>query len=164
MSAAFGAGDYARLRIAAEASPRRRAHLELHAQGADDPLQRFLIGMLAGSYVRAHRHVQAHKLELTVGLLGACDLLFFDERGLVRERHPLRADDRGASLVQIPPNTWHSLTVPEGYAVLLEVKQGPYDPASDKDFAAWAPLEGEPAAVRCAEWLRTARPGERWIG
>ena len=164
MKTTLGSADLDALRAAAEASPRRRAHLELHAAGAADPLQRFLVGILRDSYVRAHRHVEAHKLEVTACLAGGCDLLFFDDEGHVRERHALRADGSGAVLVQIPPNTWHSLAVQDGFAALLEVKQGPYEAARDKDFAEWAPREGEPAAQRCAAWLRDAAVGERWSG
>lgn len=164
MKSTLGPEDFEALRVAAAASPRKRAHLELHAGGADDPLQRFLVGILPGSYVRAHRHVEAHKLEVTACLAGACDVLFFDTRGAVVERHALRADGTGLSLLQIPPGTWHSLSVPEGFAVLLEVKQGPYNAATDKDFAAWAPREGEPGAANCSSWLRSAGVGERWSG
>ena len=164
MKQTLGPEDFQSLQIAAAASPRKRAHLELHERGAEDPLQRFLVGILPGSYVRAHRHVEPHKLEITACLAGGCDVLFFDARGALTERHALRADGRGLSLLQIPPKTWHSLSVPEGFAVLLEVKQGPYDAAADKDFAAWAPREGEPGAVNCSAWLRNAVVGERWSG
>lgn len=164
MKHSLGPKDFEALRLAAAASPRKRAHLELHAGGADDLLQRFLVGLLPGSYVRAHRHVQAHKLELTVCLSGGCDVLFFDARGAVTERHALRSDGSGLALLQIPPGTWHSLSATEEFAVLLEVKQGPYDPANDKDFAAWAPREGEPGASHCAAWLRSAATGARWSG
>jgi hypothetical protein len=38
-------------------------------------------------------------------------------------------------------------------AVIFELKQGPYQPASDKDFLAGFPLEGSPeAAVQEAQW------------
>jgi hypothetical protein len=30
--------------------------------------------------------------------------------------------------------------------LIFEVKQGPYDPKTDKDFAAWSPLEDAPEA------------------
>lgn len=162
MRLALGPAELAALRVAAEASPRRRAHLELHAGGADDALQRFLVGMLPGSYVRAHRHVQAHKLELTACLAGAFDLLLFDDQGALRERQRLATDGAGLSLVQIPPNTWHSLIVREGFAVLLEVKLGPYELASDKDFADWAPPEGSAEVADCLRWLHAAAAGQRY--
>ncbi|WP_158608489.1 WbuC family cupin fold metalloprotein [Stagnimonas aquatica] len=163
MTRRLGPAELAALRAAAEASPRRRAHLELHAGGADDALQRFLVGMLPGSYVRAHRHVQAHKLELTACLAGAFELLLFDDRGALLERQGLAVDGNGLCLVQIPPNTWHSLIVREGFAVLLEVKLGPYEAASDKDFAPWAPVEGSAEADHCLRWLHGAVAGQRYL-
>lgn len=163
MKLAVGAAELATLRAAAESSPRRRAHLELHAGGAADPLQRFLVGMLPASYVRPHRHVQAHKLELTACLAGAFELLLFDDQGALRERQVLGAEGAGLSLVQIPPNTWHSLIVREGFAVLLEVKQGPYEAASDKDFTPWAPVEGSAEAGHCLRWLHAAAVGQRYL-
>lgn len=163
MKLALEAADLAALRRAAEASPRQRAHLELHAGGASDPLQRFLVGMLPGSYVRAHRHRQAHKLELTACLAGAFEILYFEDDGRLRERRTLGGAE-GALLVQIPPDTWHSLIVRDGFAVLLEVKQGPYEAASDKDFAAWAPAEGSAEADDCLRWLHSAAPQQLYRG
>lgn len=163
MKLAVGLAELAALRTAAETSPRQRAHLELHAGGADDPLQRFLVGMLPGSYVRAHRHVQAHKLELTACLAGYFELLLFDDEGALRERQTLGAEGAGLSLVQIPPNTWHTLIVREAFAVLLEVKLGPYEAASDKDFAPWAPVEGSAEADHCLRWLHAAAVGQRYL-
>jgi len=37
------------------------------------------------------------------------------------------------------------------HAVCYEVKPGPYDAATDKEFAPWAPREGDPGAL---EYLR----------
>jgi hypothetical protein len=45
--------------------------------------------------------------------------------------------------------------------VLFEVKPGPYEPLNDKDFATWAPAEGDPAAAAFVDWYRRAMPGER---
>jgi len=41
---------------------------------------------------------------------------------------------------------WHSVAVLSPHAVCYEVKPGPYSQATDKDFAPWAPHEGDPAA------------------
>lgn len=48
--------------------------------------------------------------------------------------------------------------------VLFELKEGPYRPLGDKDFAAWAPAEGTVEAAALEDWLRTAAAGERWPG
>jgi len=47
-------------------------------------------------------------------------------------------------------------------SVFLEVKQGPYDPATAVEFAPWAPPEGDPAVAQYQQWLRAARVGERY--
>ena len=48
--------------------------------------------------------------------------------------------------VDLPPGVWHTLAVLTPHAVVVEVKPGFYDPATDKQFAPWAPREGEPGA------------------
>ncbi|MCL5960680.1 MAG: cupin fold metalloprotein, WbuC family, partial [Chloroflexi bacterium] len=58
--------------------------------------------------------------------------------------------EQGSSItgIDIGPNTWHTLVAYEDSA-LYEVKGQPsqgYDPASDKEFAHWAPEEGCAAA------------------
>jgi hypothetical protein len=42
----------------------------------------------------------------------------------------------------------------------LEVKEGPYDPATVVEFAAWAPAEGDASVPEFMQWLRTAQPGD----
>jgi hypothetical protein len=39
------------------------------------------------------------------------------------------------------------------HVVCYEVKPGPYSAASDKDFAPWAPREGDPTAKAYLEML-----------
>jgi len=46
--------------------------------------------------------------------------------------------------IDLVPGVWHTLAAVSEYAVIYEVKPGPWDPATDKEFAAWAPREGEP--------------------
>jgi cupin fold WbuC family metalloprotein len=43
---------------------------------------------------------------------------------------------------EIPVRTWHTLIVLEDGSVVYEVKDGPYSPVDDKNFAPWAPEEG----------------------
>ena len=44
------------------------------------------------------------------------------------------------------------------------MKPGPYEPQLDKEFAEWAPLEGDPAAALFLSWLENAVSGEVWSG
>jgi cupin fold WbuC family metalloprotein len=61
---------------------------------------------------------------------------------------------------ETPQGTWHTVVPgPDGVA-FLEVKQGPYDPATSAEFAAWAPPEGDAGVPQFCAWLRAARTGD----
>lgn len=141
----------------AAASGRRRVHLNLH-DALDEPVQRLLIALEPGTYLRPHRHATPPKWELFTLLRGALAILTFDDDAVVRDRFDL--NDGAVTVIEIPPGIWHTVVALRP-SVVLEVKQGPYMPLSDKDFAAWGPLEGEPAAAALEAWYRDARPGER---
>jgi len=42
------------------------------------------------------------------------------------------------------------------------VKEGPYDPATAADFAAWAPAEGDAGVDVFRRWLHSAQAGDRF--
>jgi len=137
----------------AKASPRRRAHLLLHA-GHDDQVQRLLIALEPGSYVRPHQHSQ--QWEMLVLNRGRLDMLAFDEDGILLARHRL---DPSNPVIQIPVGTWHAGLAQESGTVVMEVKPGPYRP---NEFADWAPEENTPAAAQLVHWLEAAPAGSRW--
>jgi hypothetical protein len=45
-------------------------------------------------------------------------------------------------------------------ATFLEIKEGPYDPASAAEFAPWAPSEAHESVPTVLQWLREAKPGD----
>jgi cupin fold WbuC family metalloprotein len=139
-------------------APRRRMNLNLHAE-LSDPIGRFVNGGLAGTYIRPHRH-RIGRWELVNLMDGMVDVVIFTSRGEVRERLPLAQG--GASLIEIPGGDWHSFIFHAPAAVVLEVKPGPYEPELDKEFAEWAPVEGNPAAASFVTWLESAARGEIW--
>ena len=140
----------------AAASPRGRAHHNIHATPAD-PVQRFLVVAQGDSYFRPHRH--ASRSELALLVRGRVDVLIFDGRGCVLARHSV-GDDAESLAYETPQGVWHTVVPASGGCAFLEVKEGPYDPATAVQFAAWAPAEGDPAVLRFCAWLRTARPGD----
>lgn len=144
----------ARLLEAARASPRRRMNHDLHTGPTDNP-HRFLNAMIAGTYVRPHRHRDPPKSESFVVLDGAVAVFVFDDEGAVVERHDLGAG--GVRGVDLPPGVWHSLVVLGEHAVIYEVKPGPWDPATDKEMAPWAPPEGDPRAAELVRALLSSR-------
>ncbi len=142
----------------AAASPRARAHHNIHL-GNDDPVQRFLVAVQHSSYFRPHRHHT--RSELAITLRGGFEVLAFDDSGAVIGRWSTSADS-GAFAYETPAGTWHTLLAREDASVFLEVKQGPYDPATAVDFAPWAPAEGDPAVAQYQQWLRAAGIGDRY--
>ena len=66
--------------------------------------------------------------------------------------------------IEVPAGTWHTVVVLEPGTVLFEFKQGPYAPLSDKDFARWAPAEGDPGAAAMLQRFEDAAPGRRLGG
>jgi len=140
----------------AAASPRLRAHHNIHAT-PEDPVQRFLVVAHGDSYFRPHRH--ARRGELALLLRGGVDVLLFDERGCVTARHGVGAG-AGHFAYETAPGVWHTLVPASTGCAFLEVKQGPYDPATAVQFAEWAPAEGAASVPAFRAWLRTAQPGD----
>jgi cupin fold WbuC family metalloprotein len=128
------------------ASPRLRTNYNFHGSMDENP-HRFLNVMARGTYVTPHRHLDPPKAESFVALSGEVAFFIFDDAGKVIERRDLGRDAIG---IDVAPGVWHSLAVLSDVAVCYEVKPGPYTQANDKDFAPWAPREGDP---RAAEYL-----------
>ena len=135
--------------VAAEArqAPRLRRNRNLHAE--PDLVQRFLNVLQPGTYVRPHRHCRPDPgagFECFLVLQGAIGLLLLDEQGRVlgQERLDAAGPLRGIELAQ---GIFHTLVALQPDTVMFELKQGPYLPASDKDFLAAFPAEGSPEAA-----------------
>jgi cupin fold WbuC family metalloprotein len=142
----------------AAASERLRRNLNLH-EAYDETVQRLCNAMEPGTYVRPHRHSEPGKWELFIVLSGSLAVLSFSAQGQVTERVELSAAGpvRG---IEIPPGTWHTLISLAPGTVAFEVKPGPYAPLQDKDFAPWAPAEGDARTGAFLDWLRGAGPGD----
>jgi len=142
-----------KLTTEADSLPRRRKNLNLH-QSLDEPVQKLFIAMQSDSYVRPHRHPQIEKTELFIAIRGRFAAVIFNDQGEVMEFVEFSAmgDRFGA---EIRPNTWHTIIALEDGSVFLEVKQGPYAPLSDKDFASWAPAENTAEVKQYLQQLRS---------
>lgn len=81
-------------------------------------------------------------------LIGKVACFRFSESGEVEETHIL-AQDGDVRAVDIRPGIYHTFIALAPSAV-LEIIQGPYHADTRKQFASWAPREGEPGA---AEYL-----------
>ncbi|MEB3303920.1 MAG: WbuC family cupin fold metalloprotein [Cyanobacteriota bacterium] len=140
--------------VSAEArqSPRLRRNHNLHAE--PELVQRFLNVMQPGTYVRPHRHLRAapgEGFECFVVLQGSMGLLLLDPKGAVIQQ--LRLDGEGPLRgVELQEGIFHTLVALAPDTVMFEIKQGPYQPASDKDFLGIFPAEGSPEA-QTQEWI-----------
>jgi cupin fold WbuC family metalloprotein len=134
----------------ARLSPRRRANHCFHAPG--DRLQRMVNAALRGCYFQPHRHKDPDKLEIFSILKGKALAITFDDAGKPDEAALLTAEKgeggNAARQVEIPPGTWHTLAVLSDEAVLYEVIDGHFDPATHKHFAPWAPSEADAEAAQ----------------
>jgi cupin fold WbuC family metalloprotein len=133
----------------ASESPRRRMNHNFHAGPTDNP-HRFLNVLLKGTYICPHRHLIPPKAETFLVLEGLVAFLLFDDEGHVTASYALGPGGEALG-IDVQPGLWHTLTAITERAICFEVKPGPWDPASDKEFAVWAPEEGDPRA--CA-WLK----------
>jgi cupin fold WbuC family metalloprotein len=128
----------------AAASPRRRMNHNFHESATDNP-HRFLNVFLKGSYVAPHRHLHPPKPEAFLVLQGRAVAVIFNDEGVIRERYVI-GEGCGSVGIDLPAGVWHTIAALTPVAVCYEVKPGPWNPANDKEFAPWAPLEGDPRA------------------
>jgi cupin fold WbuC family metalloprotein len=123
-------------------SPRLRMNHNFHS-GPEDTLQRMLNAMEPGTYLRPHKHENPDKREAFFALRGRlCVIEFNDEGGIID--HTILDARNGSYGAEIPGRTWHSIISLESGSVAYEIKDGPYAPINDKNFASWAPEEGSP--------------------
>ena len=141
----------------ADASPRLRTNFNFH-EGAESLVQRLVIQLRRGTYIRPHRHYDLNKWEMTLVLTGEVDILIFDNHGHVTERIHLAANGETIAL-ELLPETWHSYVPVTERAAFFEIKEGPYDPARITQFADWAPAEGDASVAAYLRWMETAQPG-----
>ncbi len=134
----------------ARSSPRRRMNFNFHATLDENP-SRLLNVLLRGTYITPHRHSEPPKAESFVVLEGRIAVLIFGDAGRVEQRHVIGHGDAALG-IDIAPGVWHTAAALSEHAVCFEVKPGPYVQAVDKEFAPWAPREGDP---RCTEYLES---------
>ncbi len=137
-------------------SARGRMNHDFHASFAENP-SRLLNALIRGTYVTPHRHRNPPKPETFIVLEGRLAFFEFDDEGNITRSEILGPGERVLG-IDIGPGIWHSMAALSPQVMCFEVKPGPYDPASDKEFAPWAPREGDPGAP---EYLaRLLRPYE----
>ncbi|HCY43318.1 MAG TPA: cupin fold metalloprotein, WbuC family [Prolixibacteraceae bacterium] len=130
-------------------SPRKRLNHNFHDDLAD-PINRMLNAFEPGTYIQPHKHENPDKREVFIVLRGSLVVVIFDELGIATD-FVLLEPANGNHAVEIPPGIWHNVISLETGTVVYEIKDGPYQQISDKNFASWAPKEGDRG---CDEYLR----------
>ena len=118
------------LTAAAQASPRLRMNYDLRNSAADGS-QRMLNAIEPGSPLPIHRHRKSS--ETVVCLRGRLVEDFYDEDGRLGETVELMPGGPTVA-VNIPIGQWHTVRSLESGTVILEVKDGPYEPISEEDM------------------------------
>ena len=114
----------------AKASPRLRMNLDLRNSDADQS-QRMLNAIEPGSPLPIHRHQKTS--ETVVCLRGRLVEEFYDDlERICTERIELSPNGPVVAL-NIPAGQWHTVQALESGTVILEMKNGPYEPISDVD-------------------------------
>jgi len=121
--------------------PRLRTNLNFH-ESYDAAVQRMLNVMQPGTYLQPHKHENPDKTESFFVLRGRLLVVEFDDGGHITD-HTILDRDKGMFGVEVPPRTWHTVVCLEPGSAAWEVKDGPYQAITDKDFAPWAPKEGD---------------------
>ena len=115
----------------AKASPRLRMNLDLR-NSVDDTSQRMLNAIEPDSVVPIHRHQNSS--ETVVCLRGRVVEEYYDElERTCTEAIELRPGGPVVAL-NIPAGQWHTLRSLESGSVILEVKDGKFEPLQDCDI------------------------------
>lgn len=114
----------------AKASPRLRMNYDLRNSSADGS-QRMLNAIEPGSPLPIHRHRKSS--ETVVCLRGHLREVFYNAAGEVTEVIDL-APDSGCVALNIPIGQWHTVQVLESGTVILECKDGAYEPQEPEDI------------------------------
>ena len=131
--------------LRAKDSPRRRMNYNFHE--LEEPLQRLINAVEPDSYVRPHRHLGSDKVEVFLLLKGKGAAFEFDSEGRIIHQTLLEQNGEVQG-VMIDPGCWHTIVSLEEGTAFFEVKLGPYEPLSDKDFAPWSPAPEDTDAVK----------------
>ena len=114
----------------AKASPRLRMNMDLR-NSAEDQSQRMLNAIEPGSPLPIHRHQKSS--ETVVILRGRIVEEFYDEL----ERRCTEAIELSLGgpvvAVNIPAGAWHTVKALESGSVILEMKNGAYEPLGEED-------------------------------
>jgi cupin fold WbuC family metalloprotein len=135
----------------ARSNPRLRQNYNFH--DLSEKVQRFINVLQPGTYVRPHRHRRVtgvNGFEFFLVCQGELGIIILDESGQILAQELVSANGaiRG---IELSEGTYHTLVALAPDTVILELKEGPYDPDTDKEFLDVFPCEGTDAAKQLVE-------------
>lgn len=116
------------LTLQAKESPRLRASLDLR-NGPEDQSQRMLNALEPGTVLPIHKHRGTS--ETCVCIRGHFLEYFYDENGKLVESVDMVP---GGMVLNIEAGQWHNLQCLESGTILLEAKNGIYEPLKPEDI------------------------------
>ena len=115
----------------AKASPRLRMNMDLR-NSADDKSQRMLNAIEPGSPMPIHRHQKTS--ETVVCLRGRLVWEFYDELERICTDYIELTPNGQVVALNVPAGQWHTVKALESGSVILECKEGAYEPLQDCDI------------------------------
>ena len=112
----------------AKTSPRLRMNLDLRTT-PEDKSQRMLNAIEPGTVLPIHRHRGSS--ETVVCVRGHFEEYYYDDDGKLTDTIDMVP---GGLVLNIPAGVWHSLKSLESGTVLLECKDGPWEPLKEEDI------------------------------
>ena len=115
----------------AKMSPRLRMNYDLR-NSAEDQSQRMLNAIEPGSVIPVHRHRKTS--ETVVCLRGRVMEEFCDDLGRICEEAVELSPGGENVALNVPAGQWHTVRALESGTVILECKDGPYEPMAPEDI------------------------------
>ena len=112
----------------AKESPRLRMNLDLR-NSPDDQSQRMLNAIEPGTVLPIHRHRDTS--ETVVCIRGHFEEYFYDVNGQLTDTIDVVP---GGTLINIPAGQWHTVHALESGTVIMETKDGAYEPTGEEDI------------------------------
>jgi cupin fold WbuC family metalloprotein len=114
----------------AKASPRLRMNYDLR-NSAEDKSQRMLNAIEPGTVMPIHRHQKTS--ETIACLRGRFVIEFYDELERICTDAIELSHNGEVVAVNVPAGQWHTVKALESGSVIIECKDGPYEPQSPAD-------------------------------
>lgn len=111
----------------AKASPRLRMNYDLR-NSAEDGSQRMLNAIEPGTVMPVHRHLKSS--ETVVCIRGHFEEYFYNDNGELTDTIDMVP---GGVVLNVPIGMWHSLKSLESGTVLLECKDGKWEPLGEEE-------------------------------